>query len=266
MPGGPPSSTAKSLPSMRTATRTSPRTIGRLYAEGYLCPMQHIPAVQKLHDDGLDRRRSIVWEHHCRDDHVAPVAEGDRDRGLAWPVASGERVGATATLHPGNRDGPASAQGRNLGAEEIEVAHAIKIGVIRDTGRAIAGAELGTKIKLGLGAAIGRAARKCAAGSPLIDGEWPLHLRPDRASDNDVTSPVSVRRPYLVPSALVRRAQHTRRAIVPASPAASARANFAGFIARSPTALAVACRLTARFSPRTRGRARSAAGPDRHSP
>ena len=60
-----------------------------------------------------------------------------------------------AALHPGNRDWPASAEGRNL-ADKIEVAHAIEVGVICDTGRAIAGAELGTQIELNLGAAIGR--------------------------------------------------------------------------------------------------------------
>src|SRR5262249_2185720 len=102
------------------------------------------------------------------------------DRGLARRVAGGERVGATATLHPGNGDRPAGAQRRNFAADEIEVAHAIEIAVIGDAGRAIAGAELGAKVELDLSAAIGRLAGECAAGSPLIHGERPRHLRPER--------------------------------------------------------------------------------------
>jgi hypothetical protein len=39
--------------------------------------MQYGPAVQKLDYAGLDRRRSIVREYDCRDDHVAAVAEDD---------------------------------------------------------------------------------------------------------------------------------------------------------------------------------------------
>jgi len=53
----------------------------RLDPEGYLCPMQHGPAVQELHNAGLDRRRSIVWKYDCRDDHVAAVVEDDCYRG-----------------------------------------------------------------------------------------------------------------------------------------------------------------------------------------
>src|SRR5262245_62999326 len=88
--------------------------------------MHHGFAVEKLHDAGLDHRRTIVREYDRRDDHVAAVVEHDRYRRLARPIASGERVGATATLHPGNRDRPAGAQRRNLTADEIEVAHAIE--------------------------------------------------------------------------------------------------------------------------------------------
>ena len=51
--------------------------IGRLYPEGYLCPMQHGPAVQEFHDAGLDRRRSIVREYDRRDNHVAAVIDDD---------------------------------------------------------------------------------------------------------------------------------------------------------------------------------------------
>jgi hypothetical protein len=39
--------------------------------------MQNGPAVQKLNDAGLDRRRSIVREYDCRDDHVAAVVQDD---------------------------------------------------------------------------------------------------------------------------------------------------------------------------------------------
>jgi hypothetical protein len=56
----------------------------------------------------------------------------------------GQRVGATATLHPGNRDWPASAERRNLAADKVEVAHPIEVGVVGDTGCAVAGAALGS--------------------------------------------------------------------------------------------------------------------------
>ena len=52
-------------------------TMLRLYPEGYLCPMQHGPAVQEFHDAGLDHRRSIVREYDRRDNHVAAVIDDD---------------------------------------------------------------------------------------------------------------------------------------------------------------------------------------------
>src|SRR5262249_28069721 len=47
----------------RGDTRTRSAPTGRLYAESDLCPMHHRPAVEKLHEAGLDRRRSIMREH-----------------------------------------------------------------------------------------------------------------------------------------------------------------------------------------------------------
>jgi len=44
--------------------------------------------------------------------------------------------------HSGNW--PASAERRNLAADEVEVAHPIEVGVIGDTGCAVAGAALGS--------------------------------------------------------------------------------------------------------------------------
>src|SRR5215813_10394249 len=143
--------------------------------------MQHGAAVQEVHHAGLDRRRSIVWEYDGRHDHVASVVEGEGYGGPTWPIVSGERVGATATLHPADRDRPAGAEGENLAADKIKVAHPIEVVVICDPGCATAGAELGTEIELKLGAAVGCLARKCATSSPLVDREWPLHLCPDRA-------------------------------------------------------------------------------------
>src|SRR6516164_6753822 len=151
--------------------------------------MHHGLAVEKRHDAGLDRRRSIVRQYDRRDDHVAAVVEHDRYRRLARPIASGERVSATATLHPGNRDRPAGAERRNLAADEIEVAHAIEVGVIGDAGRAIAGAELGAQIELDLAAAVGRLAGKRAARPPLIHGERPLRLHPARTGVRRVARP-----------------------------------------------------------------------------
>ena len=61
----------------RVGGRTRSEQIDRLYPESYLRPMQNGRAVQKLDDAGLDRRRLIVQEHDCCDDHVAAVVEGD---------------------------------------------------------------------------------------------------------------------------------------------------------------------------------------------
>jgi hypothetical protein len=44
--------------------------------------------------------------------------------------------------HSGNW--PASAEGRNLAADKVEVAHPIEVGVVGDTGCAVAGAALGS--------------------------------------------------------------------------------------------------------------------------
>ena len=51
-------------------------------------PVQNGPAVQKHDDARLDRRRSVVRQHDCRDDHVAAIVEDDRYRGLTLPIAS----------------------------------------------------------------------------------------------------------------------------------------------------------------------------------
>jgi OFA family oxalate/formate antiporter-like MFS transporter len=69
-----------------------------------------------------------------------------RDRALA---------GAAAALHRADRDRAASVQRRHLAAHEVEVAHAIEVSVLRNTSRAVAGAEFGAKIEADLGAAIG---------------------------------------------------------------------------------------------------------------
>jgi hypothetical protein len=218
--------------------------------------MQHGAAVQELHHAGLDRRRPIVWEYDCRHDHVAAVVEGEGYGGPTWPIMSGERVGATATLHPADRDRPAGAEGGNLAAHKIKVAHSIEVVVICDPGCAIAGAELGTQIELKLGAAVGCLARKCATSSPLVDREWPPHLRPDRTRDRAVARPLA-RRPRCgkrqVPGDRARecRCQRERRCCgLRHSSPHYARAAFA----------------SARFSPQIRGPARSAVGPDRHFP
>ena len=75
--------------------------------------------------------------------------------GLARRVGGGEGVGTAAALHRANRDRPAGAERRHLAANEVEIAHAIEVGVLRDAGRAIAGAKLGAQIEPDLAAAIG---------------------------------------------------------------------------------------------------------------
>src|SRR5262245_42771377 len=99
--------------------------------------MQYGATVQELRHARLDRRRPVVWEYDCRHDHVAAVVEGEGYGGLTWPIMSGERVGATATFHPADRDRPAGAEGENLAADKIKVAHPIKVVVICGPGCAI---------------------------------------------------------------------------------------------------------------------------------
>src|SRR5262249_12113076 len=142
--------------------------------------------VQKLHDAGLDGRGPIVRHHDRRNDHVATVVEGDRYRALCRPAAAGEAVGTAAAFHPRDRDRPAGSERRSRAAEEIEIAHAIEVGVLRDAGRAIAGAELGAKIEAHLAPAVGRSADERAAGAPLIDLEWPAHFGPGGADAGSI--------------------------------------------------------------------------------
>src|SRR6516162_1789954 len=108
--------------------------------------MQHRLAVQEFHDWRFDCGRSVVSYYGCRGDHVASVIEDNRYCGLTQRVERGKSVGATPTLHPADCDWSAGAEGQNLGADQIEVAHAVKVFVICNTGCAIAGAELRTNV------------------------------------------------------------------------------------------------------------------------
>src|SRR5262249_57660750 len=80
-------------------------------------------------------------------------------------------------------------------ADEMEVADGIERAVSGDAGCAIAGAEPGAKVELDLSAAIGRLAGECASGSPLIHGERPCHLRPER-TDVGCVAPQLARGPW----------------------------------------------------------------------
>ena len=142
--------------------------------------MEHAPTVEKFQDARFDRRRLVMGNHGRCDDHVASVVVDDRYHGLAGRIACRKRIGATASLYRPDRDRPARSEWQNLAANEIEVAHAIEVGVLRNTSRAVAGAEFGAKIEADLGAAIGGLAGESAPRSPLIHREWPLHLGPGR--------------------------------------------------------------------------------------
>jgi hypothetical protein len=166
-------------------------------------------------------------------------------RGLTWPTATGERVGATAT----NRDWPASAEGQNLAADKIEVAHAIEVGVICDAGCAIAGAELDTEIELNFRATIGRVADKCATGSPLIDRKMATSPPPRPGGRQ-------MRRSSYFPWVLLRRTRNTRRSRLRAQP--PAREPIARTSHELSHSLRGGFRPSARCLPRTRGPARSA--------
>src|SRR5262249_35839782 len=88
--------------------------------------------------------------------------------------------GAITTLHRTNRDRPARRERRDLTADQIKVAHAIKILVSCHTGGAVAEAELGTEIDDYFAPAICRLALKCLASAPLIQWKRQSHFPPRR--------------------------------------------------------------------------------------
>src|SRR5262249_44761596 len=94
------------------------------------------------------------------------------------PIRHGDPIGSAAAFHPADADRLAVAQSVELAAEQLEIAYAVELGVVRDAGRAVAKAELGPQVKLNLRAAIGGPAAECATGAPLGDREWPLALAP----------------------------------------------------------------------------------------
>src|SRR5262249_31963379 len=65
-----------------------------------------------------------------------------------------------------------------LAAEQFEIAHAVKLRVVRHSRRAIAESELGAQVKLDLRAAVGGAAAERTAGAPLVHRERPFDLAP----------------------------------------------------------------------------------------
>src|SRR5262249_35536085 len=99
------------------------------------------------------------------------------------------------------------AQSAELGAEQLEVAHPVELGIVRHAGGAIAEAELGAQIKIDVGAAVGGPAAECAPDTPLVERERPFELGPGDGR-------VLPRIPRLLPGAERHRAacEHARDA------------------------------------------------------
>src|SRR5579883_2158194 len=132
-----------------------------LQPQRLLRPVDHRVAVEEREHRGLDPRGRAVRDHGGRDDHVAMVVEGERERRARG--AAGHVVGAAASLHPRDRDRVAVARCLELLADELHVADPLELLVVGDAGRAIAEADLGAHVNLDLRAADRRVAAESAA-------------------------------------------------------------------------------------------------------
>src|SRR5262249_34576077 len=112
------------------------------------------------------------------DHYVAFVVEGDGEHGAPRAIGYRDLIGPAATFHPADGDRAPVAQSVEPGAEQLDVTHAVELGVVRHPGRAIAEAELGAQVEIDVGAAIGGPAAECAPEAPLIEGERPYELGP----------------------------------------------------------------------------------------
>src|SRR5207342_2536562 len=90
-------------------------------------------------------------------------------------------IGPAAPVHPADGNRPPVAQTLELGAEQFEVAHTVKLRIVRHAGRAIAEPELGAQVERDVGAALGGGTTECAPDAPLVDRERPLDLAPGGA-------------------------------------------------------------------------------------
>src|ERR1039457_3619438 len=189
-----------------------------LQTKRYLSPTKDGPAVEELDDAGLDYRRPIVRDHDGGDDGVTVIVESNRQCRLSSAKWTGNRVRPAAALHPRDNDRVAGPQNRKLVAHQVEVAQAIELVVIGDTGRAIAEADLGPNIKVDLGAAVGRGALERFAVAPLVHREGPLRLGPNRMAGR-CHGPASVRQ---------RQPEKRQRTNQPAQPEGDGRGNDGG--------------------------------------
>jgi hypothetical protein len=127
-----------------------------------------------------NRRRFRFRGHRC-DDRIAFVRQRDgqnRKRRLQRPR---HRIKACTTGHYPSADRVTRRQRLVIRPDQFEIANALDLVVVGDTGRASAKSDLGPKIKMELAAtALGRAA-KSLAGAPLVDRERPFFFGPWRS-------------------------------------------------------------------------------------
>src|SRR5262249_56601531 len=128
--------------------------------------LQHQSYVEKLHGSALGLG-DIGGDDGC-DHHVALVVESDGEGGPRRPVRHGDSIRPAAAFHPADADRLPLAQSVKLAAEQFEIAHAVKLRVVRHSRRAIAESELGAQVKLDLRAAVGGAAAERTASAPLL--------------------------------------------------------------------------------------------------
>src|SRR5262249_26160215 len=145
-----------------------------------LGPAQHAVGIEELKRHAFSHLELRLIGHHGRDRDIAFVVEADGMRKDRSAVAHLDPIGAAAPIHPADLDLAAVGEADPLVAVELEVAHTIKLRVVRYTGRTIAEADLGAQIDVHLGTAIGSATAERLAQTPLVERERPFHLVPHR--------------------------------------------------------------------------------------
>src|SRR5262249_37950464 len=95
-------------------------------------------------------------------------------------VAHLDLVGPAAPFHLADHNLAAIGESHPLVAVKLEIADAVELGIVRDAGRAVAESNLGPQVDVDLDAAVGARAAVGLAQAPLVEGERPFDLGPDR--------------------------------------------------------------------------------------
>src|SRR5262249_41894188 len=106
-------------------------------------PAQHRVAAEKVERRLLHRARLAAVDDDAGDDRVAWLLAPPPQRGPRRGEGFGAGVGPAAPLHPRPRHGTPGRGGRDVPADNCNIADARKLVVVGDAGGAIAEADLG---------------------------------------------------------------------------------------------------------------------------